>query len=71
MLKKIENASFPYKTASWETNVKRNRMVVQNGPITKNGVLPGTTLFFWKFRFILKKYTNAGLKTCQDLCLYT
>ena len=46
-------------------------MVVQNGPITKNGVLPGTTLFFWKFRFILKKYTNAGLKTCQDLCLYT
>ena len=26
---------------------------VQNGPITKNGVLPVTTLFFWKFCFSL------------------
>ena len=24
---------------------------VQNGPISKNGVLPVTTLFFWKFCF--------------------
>ena len=43
---KIENASFPYKTAISEANVKINRMLVLNGPITKNGVLPGI-LFFW------------------------
>ena len=27
---------------------------VQNGPITKNGVLPVATLFFWKFCFSLR-----------------
>ena len=27
---------------------------LQNGPITKNGVLPVTTLFFWKFCFSLR-----------------
>ena len=27
---------------------------VQNGPITKNGVFPVTTLFFWKFCFIVR-----------------
>ena len=41
---KIENASFPYETAISEANVKTNRMVSTNGPITKNGVLPVTTL---------------------------
>ena len=80
---KIENTSFPFKTALSETNVKTNRMAIkfifcgksivvikmdllqrvefcqkpmlrqiewqlQNGPITKSGVLPVTTLFFWK-----------------------
>ena len=39
---KIENASFPYKTVLSEDNVKTNRMRLQNGPITKNGVLPVT-----------------------------
>ena len=48
---KIENASFPYKTAISEANVKTNRMdlEVQNGPIPKNIVLPVTNLFFEKF----------------------
>ena len=46
---KIENASFPYKTAISEANVKTNRMFVQNGPITKKGVLAVTTLFFENF----------------------
>ena len=27
---------------------------LQNGPITKNGVFPVTTLFFWKFYFSLR-----------------
>ena len=35
---KIENATFSYKTATSEANVKGNRM--------GNGVLPVTTLFF-------------------------
>ena len=48
---KIENASFPYKTAISEANVKTNRMdlEVQNGPIPKNIVLPVTNSFFEKF----------------------
>ena len=27
---------------------------IQNGPISKNGVLPVTTLFFWRFCFSLR-----------------
>ena len=34
---KIESASFSYKTAISEANVKTNRMGVQNGPFRKNG----------------------------------
>ena len=43
---KIENALYPYKTTLSEANVMTNRMQVQTEPITKNGVLPVTTLFF-------------------------
>ena len=39
---KIENASFPYKTAISEANVKTNRMM----SITKNGVVAVTALLF-------------------------
>ena len=53
---KIENASFPYKTAISEANVKTNRMVSQNGPVTKNGVLPVTTLFFLRFCFSFRAF---------------
>ena len=42
----IESTSFLFKTALSETNVKTRQL--QNGPITKSGVLPITTLFFWK-----------------------
>ena len=42
---KIENTSFPFKTLS-EANVKTNRIATTNGPITKSGVFPVTTLFF-------------------------
>ena len=48
---KIENATFPYNIALSEVNVKTNKMVVQNGPITNNGVLPVFVLFFWEFCF--------------------
>ena len=43
---KIENAPFPYKTAISEANVETNKMVTAKWTITKNGVLPVTTLFF-------------------------
>ena len=48
---KIENASFPYKTAiSDEAYVKTTRMV--SGPITKNGVLLVTTLLFLNINYV-------------------
>ena len=43
---KIKNASFPYKTDTPEANVKTNTRVSTKWTITKNGVLPVTTLFF-------------------------
>ena len=42
---KIERASFPYKTATSEANVKTNRRVSTKWT-TKNGVLPVTIFFF-------------------------
>ena len=45
---KIENTSFPFITSLSEANVKTNRNGDKNGPITKSGVLPVSTLFFWK-----------------------
>ena len=53
---RIENASFPYKTATSEVNGKTNYMVTTNGPITKNGVLPVTTLFLSKYCFSLRTF---------------
>ena len=49
---KIEKASFPYKYQ--KPMLRQIEWWVQNGPITKNGVLPVTTLFFWKFCFSLR-----------------
>ena len=43
---KIENATFPYKTALSRLKVKAYRKGVQNKPIKMNGVLPLTTLRF-------------------------
>ena len=52
---KIGNASFPSKTALLEANIIRQiECGVQNEPITKNGVLPVTTLFFRKFCYNLR-----------------
>ena len=53
----IENVSFPYKTATSETNVKTNvtnvSLVTKNGPITKNGVF-----YFLFFLEILFQFNN-------------
>ena len=37
-----------------KTNVKTNKMESTNGPMTKNGFLPLTTLFFWRFNFSIR-----------------
>ena len=39
---KIEDTSFPYQ----KPMLRQIKWWVQNGPITKNGVLPVTTFFF-------------------------
>ena len=43
---KIDNTTFSFKTTLPEANVKTNRIGLQNGRITKNGVLPLTTFLF-------------------------
>ena len=70
---KSEKATFPYKTALSEVNVKTNRMGSTKWTIIMNRVLPVTTLFFWKFGFSLTtsykellwctKYPNAHIHT--------
>ena len=50
---KIDSITFPYKTALSEANVKTKEWGVQNGPITKNEVLPVTTFPFRKSCFSL------------------
>ena len=44
----MESASFPYKTAYLKQMLREIEWGLQNGHITKNGVLPLTTLFFRK-----------------------
>ena len=50
---KIEN-TFPFKTALSESMLRKIELRLQNGPITKSGVFPVTTLFFWKICFSFK-----------------
>ena len=50
---KIEWATFPYKIALSEANLKTNWMGVQNGPITESGVFR-VTFFFLKISFQFK-----------------
>ena len=43
---KTENISFPWKLLCHKPMFRQMEWRIQNGPITKSGVLP--TLFFWK-----------------------
>ena len=45
---KIQNTLFSFKTSLLEAMLRQIEWTLQNGPITKSGVLPLTTLFFWK-----------------------
>ena len=49
-----ETTTFSYKTALSKTKAIQKVWGGWNAPITKNGVLPITTLFFWKFCFSLR-----------------
>ena len=51
---KIVNQHFHKKRPCQKSILGQIEWRVQHGPITKNGVLPVTTLFFWKFCFSLK-----------------
>ena len=48
---KIENASFPYKTAISEANVKTNKMVTTKWTYQKERSFAGNHVIFWKFCF--------------------
>ena len=48
---KIENTSFPFKTALSEANVKKNRMLTTKWAYPSSEVLPVTALLFWKICF--------------------
>ena len=50
---KIDNITFPYKTALSEVMLRQIEWGVQNGPITRTRVLPVTTFMFPKFCFHL------------------
>ena len=51
---KMESALFPHKLPYQKSILRQIEWWVQNEAITKNGVLPITTLFFWFFCFSLK-----------------
>ena len=51
---KIANAKFPRKTACQMPMLRQMEWGVQNRPIAKNGVLPITTLYFWKICFNMR-----------------
>ena len=48
---KIENASFPYKTAMSEANVKTNKMVTTKWTYQRERSFAGNYFIFWKFCF--------------------
>ena len=52
----IENASFPFKTALPETILRQIEWQLQNGPITKGGVLPVSLLFFGENFFSFRTF---------------
>ena len=52
---KIENASFPYKTAISEANVKTNRMVSIKWTYKKERILASNYFIFLKILFQFKK----------------
>ena len=59
---KIESATFPHKTALPEANINTNRIESIKRTYHKGGVLPLTTLVFWKFGLRVKTSFNELIK---------
>ena len=55
----------PRKSPSWK-GLRQIEWWVQNESITKNGVLPVTTLFFWKFCFSLRTSYKELISCTND-----
>ena len=51
---KLKTHNFYIKPPYQRPMLRQLEWWLQNGPITKNGVLPVTTFFFWKFCFSLR-----------------
>ena len=78
---KIDNITFPYKTAVWSHWLRQIECGVQNWLITKNGVLPVTTFLFQKFCFSLgtsyieliwcTNHPDIHIRTCQKRWSFT
>ena len=58
----IENAIFHTKLSCQKPVSRQVEWGVQNGPITKNGVLTLTIWFFWKFNFGIKTSYHTWFK---------
>ena len=78
---KIENASFPYKTALSQANIKTNRMVSTKWIYHKERRFASNYFFFcWKFCFSLRTSSkeliwctnepNAHIRTFRDRCSF-
>ena len=72
-LLRLKTHHFHTKLSCQKPMLRQIEWGVQNGPTTKNGVLPVTALFFWKFYFSLRtffkvfilcpNYTNVHIHT--------
>ena len=59
----VSAAHFHTKLLCQKPMLRQTEWAVQNEPITKDGVLPVTTLFFWKFCFSLSTSYKDVLMT--------
>ena len=76
-LKKLEyrflvesTKNFHTKLACQKPMLRQIEWRVQNGPITKKGVLPATTLFFWKFCFSLKTWYKELIWCTNQMSIF-
>ena len=63
---KIQNASFPYKTAISEASVKTNRMVTTKWIYHKERIFASNYFIFWKFCFSLRTFYEDMIWCIND-----
>ena len=67
----IESVILSYKTAPSKTSIKANRMGSIKWTFTKKGVLPLTTLLFWKFSLSINSWFNVPTTQMFIFILFT